>query len=65
MSKFRLVVSAEHQKCIDHQGEWDGTYDDTFLYIIYDDNNIEIETIGGFPTAEIARGCGEKRLSLM
>ena len=62
MSKFRLVVCTEHSKCTDHQGEWDGTYDDTFSYIIYDGNNVDVETTEGFPTAENAREAGEKRL---
>lgn len=64
MARYRLIVSAEHHKNTDSRREWDGTWDGSYAYTIYDENNVDVDTIGGFPTADIARRCGEKRLDL-
>jgi hypothetical protein len=65
MNKLRLCVCPVHRKCIDYEGEWDGTYDDSFEYIIYDSEGIEVAGRGGYNTAEQAREAGEKKLKEM
>ena len=59
---MKLRVHTIYHKCIDTDGYWDGTYDESFEYIIYDDEGLEIDREGGFHTAEKARLSGEKRL---
>jgi hypothetical protein len=65
MNKLRLCVCPVHRKCIDYEGEWDGTYNDSFEYIIYDSEGIEVAGWDGYNTAEQAREAGEKKLKAM
>ena len=63
MSKLKLRVCRIDRKCFDTQGYWDGTYDDSYEYIICDDEEIEVDGMDGFGTREKAREAGEKRLN--
>ena len=65
MEKLRLCVCPVHRKCIDYEGEWDGTYDESFEYIIYDSEGIEVAGMGGYDTAKQAHEAGEKKLKEM
>ena len=65
MNKLRLCVCPVYRKCIDCEGEWDGTYDDSFEYIIYDSEGIEVAGWDGFRSKEEARKEGEKKLKEM
>ena len=61
--KFWIGVVEENYKCLDTQGEWDGTYDTSYRYDIYDENNIQVDGFGGYRTKEEAREAGEKCLA--
>lgn len=62
MSKLRLCVHRVDCKCIDSDGEWDGTWDDSYEYVIYDEEGIEVAGMDGYHTEEKARIAGEERL---
>ena len=62
MKKFRLSICRIDRKCIDYEGEWDGTYDESYEYIIYDGEGIEVAGKDGFATHDKAREAGEKKL---
>ena len=42
MRKLILSICRIDRKCIDYEGEWDGTWDENYEYIIYDEEGIEI-----------------------
>lgn len=63
MKKFRLYVGAQHHKCTSSQGEWDGTWDDSYEYIIYDEEGLEVAGMDGFLTIDRAREAGDKKLN--
>ena len=61
--KLKLFVRRVDHKCTDSQGEWDGTWDETYEYVIYDDiTGDEVTEWGGYPTREKAREAGEEKL---
>ena len=62
MSKLRLCVHRVDCKCIDSDGEWDGTLDDSYEYVIYDEEGIEVAGMDGYHTEEKARIAGEEKL---
>ena len=62
MRKLRLCVHRVDRKCIDTEGYWDGTYDDSYEYIICDDEELEVAGMDGYNTEEEARKAGEERL---
>jgi len=63
---LRLFVRRVDHKCTDSQGEWDGTWDETYEYVIYDDiTGDEVTEWGGYPTRERAREAGEKKLKTL
>ena len=62
MRKLRLYVHRNDHKCIDTEGYWDGTYDESFEYVIMDDEGFEIAGMGGYLTETKAREAGEKKL---
>lgn len=62
MKKLRLSICRIDRKCIDYEGEWDGTYDESYEYIIYDGEGIEVAGRDGFYTHDKAREAGEKKL---
>lgn len=62
MRKLRLCVHRVDHKCIDSDGEWDRTWDDSYEYIIYDGEGIEVAGWDGYRTEEAARIAGEERL---
>jgi hypothetical protein len=63
MSELRLRVYRVDQKCLDSEGEWDGTWDDSYDWEIYDEEGFTIAGMGGYLTREKAREAGEKKLN--
>ena len=61
--ELRLCVHRVDHKCIDTDGEWDGTWDESYEYLIYDEEGYEVAGWGGYPTREAAREAGEKALT--
>lgn len=62
MSKLKLRVHRVDHKCIDTDGCWDGTWDDSYEYIIYDEEGLEVAGMDGYRTEEQARKAGEEKL---
>lgn len=62
MRKLRLCVCKKLHKCLDSDGDWDGVYDESYEYIIYDEEGIEVDGWDGYHTEEAARIAGEMRL---
>lgn len=62
MSTLRLCVHRVDCKCIDSDGEWDRTWDDSYEYVIYDEEGIEVAGMDGYHTEEKARIAGEEKL---
>lgn len=62
MRKLRLYVHRVDHKCIDTEGYWDGTYDESFEYIIRDEEGFEIAGMDGFGTHDKALEAGKKKL---
>jgi hypothetical protein len=62
MKNLRLSICRIDRKCIDYEGEWDGTYDESYEYIIYDEEGFEVAGMDGYRTREEAREVGEKKL---
>lgn len=62
MRKLRLCVHRVDHKCIDSDGEWDRTWDDSYEYIIYDGEGIEVAGWDGYRTEEEARKAGDEWL---
>jgi len=62
MSELRLSVYRVDHKCIDLEGYWDGTYDESYEYIIRDEEGFEIAGMDGYLTHDRAREAGEKKL---
>ena len=62
MKNLTLSICRIDRKCIDYEGEWDGTYDESYEYIIYDGEGIEVAGRDGFNTHDEAREAGEKKL---
>lgn len=62
MKKLRLCVCKQIHKCTSSDGEWDGTWDDSYEYIIYDEDGIEVDGWDGYRPEEAARIAGEERL---
>lgn len=62
MRKLRLCVHRVDRKCIDSDGDWDRTWDESYEYIIYDGEGIEVAGWDGYRTEEEARKAGEEWL---
>lgn len=62
MRKLRLSVCKKLHKCTSSDGEWDRTWDESYEYIIYDEERIEVDGWDGYNTEEAARIAGEMRL---
>ena len=62
MRKLILSICRIDRKCIDYEGEWDGTYDESYEYIIYNDEGIEVAGMDGYHTEGQARIAGEEKL---
>ena len=65
MRKLRLSVCKKLHKFLDSDGDWDGIYDESYEYIIYDEEGIEVDGWDGYNTEEAARIAGEMRLKIM
>lgn len=48
--------------CISTDGEWDGTWDESYEYIIRDEEVFEIAGMDGFGTHDKALEAGKKKL---
>ena len=62
MRNLELMICHNVHKCISSEGEWDGTYDESYEYIIYDGEGIEVAGWDGFNTHDKARVAGERKL---
>ena len=62
MRKLRLSVCKKLHKCLDSDGDWDGIYDESYEWIIYDGEGIEVDGWDGYHTEEAARKAGEEKL---
>ena len=47
MNKFKLRVHRVDNKCIDTDGYWDGTWDESYEYIIYNEERLEVAGMDG------------------
>ena len=65
MNKLKLRVHRVEYKCIDTDGYWDGTWDDSYEYIIEDSEGLEVAGMDGYHTEEQARKAGEERLKIL
>lgn len=63
MRKLRLSVCKRLHKCTSSDGDWDRTWDESYEYIIYDEEGIEVAGMDGYGTEEEARRAGEMRLN--
>lgn len=63
--KLRMIVEPDYRRNIDPLGDWDGTWDESFVYVIYDAYGFQEARRGGFHTEEQAREAGEKALKRM
>ena len=62
MRKLRLCVCKRLHKFLDSDGDWDGVYDESYEYIIYDEEGIEVAGMDGYGTEVEAREAGRARL---
>ena len=62
MGKLKLSIHRIDHKCIDTDGYWDGTQDESYEYIIYNEEGYEVTGMGGYRTEEQARKAGDERL---
>ena len=62
MRKYRLCVCKQFHKCASSDGDWDGTWYESYEWIIYDDAGIEVAGMDGYRSEEAARKTGEERL---
>ena len=62
MRKLKLCVCRIDHKCIDSDGEWDGTWDDSYEWLIYDEEGYLVAGRDGDHTEEKARKAGEEKL---
>lgn len=62
MKEYRLCVCPVYHKCIDSDGCWDRTYDESYEYIIYDEEGMKVRGWGGYRIEQKAREAGEKAL---
>ena len=56
---YKLRVRDIGNKCLDTEGDWDGTYDTSYEWVIEDENGLEVSGMGGYSTYEKAREAGE------
>lgn len=63
--ELRLCVHRVDWKCIDTEGYWDGTWDYSYEWAIYDEEGYQLDGWGGFHSEEKARIAGEKALKRM
>lgn len=62
MRKLRLSVCKKLHKCTSSDGDWDRTWDESYEYIIYDEEGIEVTGWDGYQSEEAARRAGEEKL---
>ena len=63
--KLKMFVEPDYHRNIDPLGDWDGTWDESYCYVIYDAYGYQEARGGGFRTEEQAREAGEKALKRM
>lgn len=59
---LKMIVEQDNHRNIDPLGDWDGTWDESYAYVIYDAYGYQEARWGGFRTEEEAREAGEKAL---
>ena len=59
--KLKMIVEPDYHRNIGPLGDWDGTWDESYAYVIYDADGDQVRR-GGFHTEEQAREAGEKAL---
>ena len=62
MRKLRLCICKKLHKCTSSDGDWDRTWNESYEYIIYDEDGIEVTGWDGYRSEEAARIAGEERL---
>lgn len=62
MKNLKLSVHRVDHKCIDLEGYWDGTWDESYEYIIRDEEGFEIGGMDGYLTEAKAREAGEDEI---
>jgi hypothetical protein len=62
MGKLMLSICKKLHKFLDSDGDWDGVYDESYEYIIYDEEGVEVAGRDGYDTEEAAERAGEMRL---
>ena len=62
MKRYKLMVAKDICKCTSSTGEWDGTWDEWYEYIIHNSEGEIVDQESGFHSKDKARAAGEKRL---
>lgn len=62
MRKLKLSVHRVDHRCFDTDGYWDGTWDESYEYIIYDEEGLEVDGRDGYHTEEAASKAGEEKI---
>ena len=57
---LRMIVEPDYHRNIDPLGDWDGTWDESFVYVIYDAYGYQEARRGGFHTEEQAGSSREE-----
>jgi hypothetical protein len=62
LKRLTLIVIKVRRRNMDTDGQWDGTWDETYKYGIHDEDGYMVAGLDGFATAEQAEAAGEKAL---
>ena len=65
MNKLKLRVHRVDHKCIDTDGYWDKTWDESYEYIICNEEGYEVTGMDSYDTEEAARKAGEEKLKIL
>ena len=63
--KYRLAIYTVNRRCIDSEGEWDGTWDTSYEWVILNMDGEIVDSMDGFNTHDGARSAGEAVLKKM
>ena len=59
---MKLMIYPDYQKCMDSEGQWDGTWDTTYSWAIIEDDGTDVQSMDGYMTEQRAIEAGEKAL---
>jgi hypothetical protein len=62
LKRLTLIVIKVRRRNMDTDGQWDGTWDETYKYGIHDEDGYMVAGLDGFATAEQAEAAGGKAL---